>query len=73
MAEGEKAEADSKKAKARSRGVNSVEEIEKTALQVRAENAEAALVQMQVMAIGGDQALGLQWQAAGGCPGERAV
>ena len=63
MAEGEKADADAKKAKARSRGVNSVGEIEKAALQVRAEKAEAALAQMQVLAIGGDQALGAQWQA----------
>ena len=40
-----------------------MEEIEKTALQVRAERAEAALAQMQVLAIGGEQALGAQWQA----------
>ena len=43
VAEGEKAEAEAKKTKARSRGVNSIEEVEKTALQVRAERVEAAL------------------------------
>ena len=71
VAEGEKAEAEAKKTKARSRGVNSVEEFEKTALQVRAERAEAALAQMQVMTVGGDQALGLQWQAEAAQAGEQ--